>query len=42
MNSNGTRKARDVDWSDNLYWKLKELSYLQQSLESIGQYIPHY
>ena len=23
MNSNGTRKARDVDWSDNLYWKLK-------------------
>ena len=32
MNSNGTRKARDVDWSDNLFWKLKELNYLKQSL----------
>jgi hypothetical protein len=25
MNSNGTRKSKDIDWTDNLYWKLKEL-----------------
>lgn len=23
MNSNGTRKSKDIDWSDNLYWKFK-------------------
>lgn len=42
MNSNGTRKNRDVDWSDNLYWKLKELNYMKQSLEGIGHCIPHF
>lgn len=25
MNSNGTRKSKDIDWSDNIYWKFKEL-----------------
>lgn len=32
MNSNGTRKAKDIDWSDNIYWKFKELEYVVQNL----------
>ena len=40
MNSNGTRKARDIDWSDNLYWKYKELDYVVQNLIEIRDYLP--
>jgi hypothetical protein len=40
MNSNGTRKAKDIDWSDNIYWKFKELEYMVQNLSEIKEYIP--
>ena len=40
MNSNGTRKSKDIDWTDNIYWKLKELQYLVQSLADLREHIP--
>lgn len=40
MNSNGTRKAKDIDWSDNIYWKFKELEYMVQNLSEMKEYIP--
>lgn len=40
MNSNGTRKARDIDWSDNIYWKFKELEYIVQNLSEMREFIP--
>mgnify|MGYP000889164940 FL=1 len=40
MNSNGTRKSKDIDWTDNIYWKLKELQYLVQSLSDLREHIP--
>ena len=42
MNSNGTRKSKDIDWSDNLYWKFKELEYLVHNLEEISNLIPNF
>jgi hypothetical protein len=42
MNSNGTRKSKDIDWSDNLYWKFKELEYLVHNLDEISNLIPNY
>ncbi len=42
MNSNGTRKAKDIDWSDNIYWKFKELEYVAQSLNDLKNYIPDF
>jgi hypothetical protein len=40
MNSNGTRKSKDIDWSDNIYWKFKELEYVVQNLEEFRQVLP--
>ncbi len=40
MNSNGTRKSKDIDWTDNLYWKFKELEYLAHNLEEVGHLLP--
>lgn len=39
MNS-GSRRPRDIDWNDNLYWKFKELEYVVQSLKEVGQHLP--
>ena len=40
MNSNGTRKAKDIDWSDNIYWKYRELTYLVENLIDMREYMP--
>lgn len=40
MNSNGTRKSKDIDWSDNLYWKFKELEYMVSNLEEYAHCLP--
>lgn len=40
MNSNGTRKSKDIDWSDNIYWKFKELEYMVHNLQELRDCIP--
>ena len=40
MNSNGTRKSKDIDWSDNIYWKFKELEYIVTNLIELRDYLP--
>lgn len=40
MNSNGTKKSKDIDWSDNIYWKYKELEYIVQNLSEFKDYLP--
>jgi hypothetical protein len=40
MSSTGSRKSKDIDWTDNLYWKFKELEYLSQNLAEMREYIP--
>lgn len=40
MNSNGTRKSKDIDWTDNIYWKFKELEYVVQNLQELREYLP--
>lgn len=40
MNSNGTRKAKDIDWEDNIYWKYKELEYIVGNIKELGEYLP--
>lgn len=40
MNSNGTRKSKDIDWSDNIYWKFKELEYMVSNLEEFRTCLP--
>jgi hypothetical protein len=42
MNSNGTRKAANIDWSDNLYWKFKELNYIVENLKEVSAYQPNF
>jgi hypothetical protein len=40
MSSTGSRKSKDIDWTDNLYWKFKELEYLSQNLAEMREHIP--
>jgi len=40
MNSNGTRKSKDIDWTDNIYWKYKELEYIVQNLKELQDFMP--
>jgi len=40
MSSTGSRKSKDIDWSDNLYWKFKELEYMAQNLTELREYLP--
>lgn len=40
MSSNGSRKSKDIDWNDNLYWKFKQLDYVAQNLSEWIDYIP--
>ena len=40
MNSNGSKKHKDVDWTDNIYWKYRELTYLVESLVDMRDYLP--
>jgi hypothetical protein len=39
MSSEGKRRSKDIDWSDNIYWKFKELEYIVQNLSEFRSYL---